>query len=249
MFGQTSKESRPLLVSFSGIDGAGKSTQIELLRAHLCAAGFTVRQVAFWDDVAQLTHFRQFTSHACFGSEQGVGTPEKPVNRRDKNVQSWYMTAVRLLLYFVDSISLSVAVAKMRRGGADVVIFDRYVYDELANLPLRHPMIRAYVSGLLKLTPSPDIALVLDANPGQARERKPEYPIDFLEKSRAAYLALSELAREITMIAPGEVSEVAERVLQAASVKVSLREPQSAKPALDEILALRENSENAEAAE
>src|SRR5579864_8884858 len=152
-----SSKHRPFLVSFSGIDGAGKSTQIELLCACLRDAGFTVRLIAFWDDVARLTRFREFTSHTCFASEKGIGTPEKPVQRRDKNVQTWYMTGVRLFLYLLDTISLRRAVAKTHCD-ADAVIFDRYVYDELANLPLQRAMIRAYTSFLLKLAPSPNVA-------------------------------------------------------------------------------------------
>ena len=54
-----SRSRRPVLVSFSGIDGAGKSTQIENLHRLLIAAGFQVQRLAFWDDVAVLRRFRE----------------------------------------------------------------------------------------------------------------------------------------------------------------------------------------------
>ena len=47
------------------------------------------------------------------------------------------MTAVRFGLYFVDAISLRMVVARTLSSDADVVIFDRYLYDELANLSLQ----------------------------------------------------------------------------------------------------------------
>jgi thymidylate kinase len=209
-----------MLVSFSGIDGAGKSTQIESLQAHLNEAGLRVLLVTFWNDAARLTRIREVSGHTLFRGEKGVGTPDRPVNRQDKNVHSWYMTPVRFCLYFVDAISLRRVVAKTLQGDADVVIFDRYVYDELANLSLRNPITRLYVRLLLRLAPQPDIGYLLDADPVQARARKPEYPLDFLHSSRASYLALSELAG-MTIIAPQPVQDVAQQILQQVTKKLS----------------------------
>jgi thymidylate kinase len=210
----------PTLVSFSGIDGAGKSTQIESLQARLNEAGIRVLLVTFWNDVARLTRIREVSGHTLFQGDKGVGTPARPVNRQDKNVQSWYMTPVRFCLYFLDVISLRRVVAKTLRADADVVIFDRYVYDELANLSLRNPITRAYVRLLLWIAPQPEISYLLDADPVQARARKPEYPLDFLHSSRASYLALSELAG-MTIIAPQPVQDVAQQILQQVSKKLS----------------------------
>jgi len=209
------------LISFSGMDGAGKSTQIEMLRERLIQAGFRVSLLAFWDDVATLTGVREFSGHALFKGEKGVGSSAKPVNRRDKNVRSWYMTLVRFALYFLDTVSLCVVVAKQRRAGADVIIFDRYVYDKLANLNLNHGISRTYARLLLAMTPQPDIAYLLDADPIQARERKPEYPVDFLHQSRAAYLDLGKMDGRMTVIPPLPVADAAQRIVEEMSKHLS----------------------------
>jgi thymidylate kinase len=204
---------RPTLLSFSGIDGAGKSTQIEMLTSRLRQMDLRVTLLVFWDDVAVLTRFRGFTSHTVFGGDKGVGAPGQPVNRRDKNVQSWYMSAARALLYFLDALSLRRTVAQARANKTDVIIVDRYLYDELANLRVDRPVTRAYVRLLLRLLPSPDVAYLMDADPAQARERKPEYPLEFLHSNRASYLTLSEMAG-MTVIAPGSVNEVSEDIVR-----------------------------------
>jgi len=209
-----SRSRRPVLVSFSGIDGAGKSTQIENLHSHLSAARLQVGRLAFWDDVAVLRRFREFSRSALLKGDAGIGSPDKPVNRRDKNVQTWYMNAFRFFLYSLDAAWLNVVVRKALRSHTAVVIFDRYLYDELANLPLRSRLTRSYVRLMLKCAPQPDVAYLLDADPVQARERKPEYPLEFVQSNRAAYLALSALSGSMTVIAPGTADEVASKVIQ-----------------------------------
>lgn len=192
----------PLLITFSGVDGAGKSTQIEHLRSLAASYGLRVRQLAFWDDVVVLKPYREGFVHKVFKSEQGIGAPGKPVNRRDKNVRKWYLTVARHALYFLDALNLRRVVARARRSGADVLIVDRYIYDQLANLPLQRRFARGFLRAVARWVPQPDIAYILDADPQAARERKPEYPVEFLEESRRRYLGLAALLQTTTVIPP-----------------------------------------------
>jgi len=220
MIRKTFEKRRAKLVSFSGIDGAGKSTQIEALRVQLNEMGLRVVLITFWDDVARLKGVREASGHTLFKGEKGVGSPNRPINRQDKNVRSWYMTLVRFGLYFIDAISLRIVVQRALRADADVVVFDRYHYDELANLGLSSRIVRAYTRFLLKLVPQPDIGFLLDADPVQARARKPEYPVDFLHANRASYLALGELAG-MTIMPAQPVDDVKRAVAQEVLTKLS----------------------------
>jgi thymidylate kinase len=214
--------SRPLLVSFSGVDGAGKSTQIAALEKRLREAGLRVCLLAFWDDVATCAWAREFFSYALFNGERGIGAPGKPVRRRDKNVRSWYMSLARFGLYLLDALRLSAVAAKMcARNDADVIIFDRYLYDELANLDLRNPFTRTYVWLLLKFAPRAAIAFVLDADPAEAARRKPEYGVDFVSSNRSSYLDLSRFAGGITVIPPLAADDVTRILLQEISQRLS----------------------------
>ncbi len=218
---------RARVVSFSGIDGAGKSTQIEALRSRVQEAGLRVLSITFWDDVARLTRIREVAGHTLFRGDKGVGTPAAPIVRRDKNVRSWMMTGVRLGLYFLDAVWLRIVIHRALRAPADLVICDRYIYDELANLTLRNPAARFYVRLIMKLVPRPHISYLLDADPAQAFARKPEYPLAFLYTSRQSYISLSELVGGMTVISPMSARGVEGQVFEHALALLSLDGSQS----------------------
>ena len=203
---------RAKIVTFSGIDGAGKSTQIQALANWLRAAGLNVTLLSFWDDVVMFSRFREGMSGKVFGGDKGIGAPDKPVNRRDKNVRSCPVTSARFFLYFFDALSVWRKVQQKKNDAADVVIFDRYIYDEFANLPLQRRITRTLISFLLRIVPAPDVAYVIDADPAVARQRKPEYPLEFIGKNREAYLTLSRLIKGITVIEPLAVAPTELRV-------------------------------------
>jgi thymidylate kinase len=221
MYGRQENKSTKL-ISFSGIDGAGKSTQIQALCARLQEMRLDVLLLTFWDDVATLRRIRETAGQFLFRGSKGVGTPSAPVERRDKNVRSWPMTCVRLCLYFLDAVVLRIVANEALHVDADLVIFDRYIYDELANLTLQNRAMRAYAKFIIKLIPKPHISFLLDADPVQARARKPEYPLDFLFMNRQSYLTLSDLAGGMTIIGSMPIRDVEQEVLNHALSVLSM---------------------------
>jgi len=204
----------PIVVSFSGLDGAGKTTQIDNLRELMHSLGLRETMLTFWDNIVVLSRYREGFVHKVYGSERGIGAPDKPVERRDKNVRAWYLSIIRHGLYLLDTIHLSWVLAKARRSGYDVIIVDRYIYDELANLPLDNAFSRAFVEFIRAIAPQPDLAYLLDADPIAARARKPEYPVEFMQKSRRAYFMLADVLGTMTVIPPLPLSEAKHQVEQ-----------------------------------
>jgi thymidylate kinase len=206
---------RPLIISFSGLDGSGKSTQINNVRDQLTRMGYRVKVLAFWDDVVVATKYREGFVHKVYKSEKGIGAPDKPVNRRDKNVRKWYLNLARHGLYLADALHLRQVISRQANTNAHIVIMDRYIYDELANLPLANPASRAFARWVgVSLVPQPDLALLLDADPDAAHARKPEYPVDFMKECRSWYHRLASLLGTITIIPALPLEQAKEAVVE-----------------------------------
>lgn len=216
---------RPILISFSGLDGSGKTTQIDALREAISLLGVRSTLLVFWDDAVFATRWREGFVHKVLGSERGVGEPGRPVERRDKNVRRGYLTLVRHLLYLADAVRLRLVLHRASRCGSEVIIMDRYLYDELANLPLRNRFSAAYAKLLARMVPRPDLVFLLDAVPEIARARKPEYSVDFMCQSRRSYFRLAELLGYMTII-PAVELEQARRAILASFMQVHGRRKQ-----------------------
>jgi thymidylate kinase len=205
-------DTAPFLITFSGIDGAGKTTQIEQLTSFLQKQHLRVLRLSFWDDVAVWSNMRagvgQLAAEAT-GQAQHTFSP-----KNNKHVRKWYLTAARSGLYVLDVVRLRRLLMGPQIKQADVVIFDRYIYDQIANIHSRSLTARLYGKTLLKPAPAPDLAFLLDASPDAAFARKPEYPLEFLYRNRRNFLRLRELVPGLIVIPAGDVESVRQEIQQ-----------------------------------
>jgi thymidylate kinase len=204
---------RPFLITFSGIDGAGKTTQIEQLSSRLQKQGLHVLQLSFWDDIAALSEMRAGAGYRASESSDANRLNEPSfAPRNNKHVRKWYLTAARSAFYVLDVARLYRVLASPRIKNCDVVILDRYIYDQIANIYSQSYAGRSYAKLILSLAPAPDLAFIIDASPAAAFERKPEYPLEFVYRNRQTFLSLRELVPQLIVISEGQTEDVSSAI-------------------------------------
>jgi thymidylate kinase len=207
--GSADAHASPFLITFSGIDGAGKTTQIEHLSSYLQSQGFSVTRLSFWDHVAAWSNLRAGVGQRTANFEQTRYTTEYSFSpKNNKHIRKWYLTAARLGLYVMDVLRLRRLLIIPAIRNSDVVIFDRYIYDQIANISSRSTAADLYRKMILKQTPVPNLAFILDTAPAAAFARKPEYPLEFMYENRRNFLRLRTLVPQLITISDGEEEDV-----------------------------------------
>ncbi len=190
------------LVTLSGVDGSGKTTQAQALQSafhtcHLCA-----RQV--WSRGGSSTWIGLFTRWGKRSTpqppvpESGRQPPLDPIRTRQQRFGSrwlrwgWsWLTTIELLLHYARHVTLPLLLGR-------VVICDRYVYDAFADWAAyfgESAVERRLAARVLRwLTPRPHFSYWLDTPAAVVQSRTAErLPADFLETQSEAYRRMASL--------------------------------------------------------
>jgi thymidylate kinase len=171
-----------MLITFSGLDGAGKSTLVRWLQQTLERQNQRVVVFHMNDHVGVYAYLRQLR-------DQLGGAPPRSGGgrgglRRMRDALLWG-TLLRRVIYPVDLLlflAYRLYHESLRRR---VVIMDRYFYDTLVDVADgRH---WGVLRLLQRLTPTPDVAVLLDVGPEESYARKRDYPVEYLRHRWLAY--------------------------------------------------------------
>jgi thymidylate kinase len=183
-----------MLITFSGLDGAGKSTLIEWLRTRLEAQGHRVAVFHMNDHVGLYAYLRAVRDRAVPDrvappAAMGLRARVKPVLRRVRNAVVWNKP-LRRWIYLLDLGAFFCYRLILEQARDRVLIMDRYFYDTLVDVSDgRHWF---WVRLLERLTPTPTVPVFLDIGPEESFRRKGEYSVEYLRRRYQAYQQVFE---------------------------------------------------------
>ncbi len=152
-----------MLIVFSGLDGAGKSTQIELCMAYLLEQGKT--PVYLWTRGGYTPTFNLLKSLLRRLSRGRIVPPSGKSAQRTQSFESGWKRRLWLILAILDLLWVYALQIRWWRLRGKSIVCDRYYGDTFIDFRLNFP--QENVAGwllwrlLLKTAPQPDAAFLL----------------------------------------------------------------------------------------
>jgi thymidylate kinase len=201
-----------MLITFSGLDGSGKSTLVAYLKASLeqeqrkVAVSHMNYDVGLYS-LLRLLVKRKTATNKEDSKEQAAQTHAPRHRAFENNFQTRtaklrYMLVwnkgLRFLIYPLDVLIFLIYRLYVEKMNQQVLIMDRYFYDTLVDITGARRSLQTRL--LAWITPTPNLSIYLDCNPENAFVRKSEYSVDYLSRRRLSYLKLiSDLPRVLVL--------------------------------------------------
>lgn len=169
------------IITISGLDGSGKSTQIQMLKSYLESQG---KRVFYFHAIqhgiaTQISNLKKYCLICCI-----LGRCKIRKNKSEGITRAnWLTIELRKLFLRFDMRQFEKLTNRLEKQGYDYIVSDRFFYDGLINIE--------YLSGRKQKfsIPMPDKAFYLQTSPEiiMSRERVPDQGIDYLKKKNKLY--------------------------------------------------------------
>ena len=195
-----------MLITFSGLDGSGKSTLVDYLKESLekedrkVAVSHMNYDVGLYSALrylAKKTVLRKSGAVSHAPREQAFNGKFKSRAARLRYSLVWNR-GLRILIYPVDIAIFVLYRFYVEKVNRQILIMDRYFYDTLVDVTGASRSLRFRF--LSWLTPRPTLPLYLDITAEKAFERKEEYSVDYLNRRRLSYQKLLVALPEVLVL-------------------------------------------------
>lgn len=214
-----------MLITFSGLDGAGKSTLIEWLRARLEAERRPVAVLHITDNLGVYACLRAIrdrvtgprTTQSIGRSRADSSKPrDRPAAalRRARNAIVWNKP-LRRWVYLPDLLIFLCYRALIEQVRGRVLVMDRYFYDTLVDVSVDGGWFWCRL--LQRITPTPTVAVFLEVTPQESFARKGEFSIEYLHRRYVAYQKLFRSVPSAVRLANADLEATQQAVWRAVS--------------------------------
>lgn len=194
------------IVTFSGIDGSGKSSQLALLKKHLEKAG------------ASVAYFHAVQWSLPQAAKRLFRRQEaKPGEAKAVTKSSGLGVILRQAVLLFDLIRFRRHIRRLQETGIEYLLSDRYFYDSLVNIAYLDgtSLDTRYARFATRSIPKPFRAFFLSLSPESVlrRERVPEQGLAYLKDKTELFKEAANLWSFITIDADQDQETIHHRII------------------------------------
>lgn len=211
-----------MIISFSGLDGSGKSTHIDLTVDFLRKEGIRTKVIEIYG-MSFFSIMGSFLNRLSKKHAQSLVAEQFRIEEK-LSIKKKYLSLVRRFSLFLDILIFCTFIKFPAKIKHRHVICDRYFYDTVIQLFYLKMCSKQFYENALKWIPMPDIPIIILVEPNIAFGRKVEYDREYFHRKDILYRDIAKKKINYKVIISEGLDETQREIEKIIKAKIHRKE-------------------------